>query len=116
MTSEFQLVGVLEAAATRLRSGLGWDERTTGEVLCEILHVYSAQVKKALRDGSAVGGILTAPSRTKKSLPTIRNECHSSPKNPTSPVGFGLSTSPNRYALMRSAKVGGMFTTSITSL
>src|SRR5689334_16703582 len=45
---ELQLAGVLEAAATRLRSGQGWDEGTTGDVLREIMHVYPAHVKKAL--------------------------------------------------------------------
>jgi hypothetical protein len=45
---EVQLAGVLEAAATRLRTGQCWDEGTTGDVLREILHVYPAHVKKAL--------------------------------------------------------------------
>lgn len=45
---ELQLAGVLELAATRLRTGQGWDEGTTGDVLREILHVYPAHVKKAL--------------------------------------------------------------------
>jgi hypothetical protein len=45
---ELQLAGVLELAAARLRSGQGWDEGTTGDVLREILHVYPAHVKKAL--------------------------------------------------------------------
>lgn len=45
---ELQLAGVLEAAATRLRTGQGWDEGTTGDLLREILHVYPAHVKKAL--------------------------------------------------------------------
>lgn len=45
---ELQLAGVLEAAATRLRTGQGWDEDATGNVLREILHVYPAHVKKAL--------------------------------------------------------------------
>jgi len=45
---ELQLAGVLEAAAAALRSGRGWDEDTTGDVLREILHVYPAHVKKAL--------------------------------------------------------------------
>lgn len=44
---ELQLAGVLELAAARLRSGKGWDEGTTGDVLREILHVYVAHVKKA---------------------------------------------------------------------
>ena len=29
------LAGVLEGAAMRLRPGQGWDEGTTGDVLCE---------------------------------------------------------------------------------
>jgi hypothetical protein len=37
---ELQLAGVLELAATKLRSGRGWKEGTTGDVLREILHVY----------------------------------------------------------------------------
>src|ERR1700739_1427818 len=45
---ELPLAGVLEDAAAALRSGRGWDEDTTGDVLREILHVYSAHVKKAL--------------------------------------------------------------------
>jgi hypothetical protein len=48
VSRELQLAGVLEATATRLRSGLGWDEGTMGDVLREILHVYPAHVKKAL--------------------------------------------------------------------
>jgi hypothetical protein len=38
----------LEPAATRLRTGQGWDEGTTGDVLREVLHVYREHVKKAL--------------------------------------------------------------------
>jgi hypothetical protein len=45
---ELQLAGVLELAAARLRSGQGWDEATASDLLGEILHVYSAHVKKAL--------------------------------------------------------------------
>ena len=45
---ELQLAGVLEAAAAKLRSGQGWDEGATGDVLREILHVYPAHAKKAL--------------------------------------------------------------------
>ena len=45
---ELQLVSVLELAAAKLRSGNGWDEGTTGDVLREILHVFPAHVKKAL--------------------------------------------------------------------
>jgi hypothetical protein len=37
---EIQLADVLELAAAKLRSGRGWDEGTTGDVLREILHVY----------------------------------------------------------------------------
>ena len=43
-----QLAGVLEAAATRLRTAQGWDEGTMGDVLREILHVYPAHARKAL--------------------------------------------------------------------
>jgi hypothetical protein len=42
------LAGVLEAASTRLRSGRGWDEGATADVLNEVLHVYPEHVKKAL--------------------------------------------------------------------
>jgi hypothetical protein len=45
---ELQLAGVLELAAAKLRSGQGWDEGTTGDVLREILHVYPEHVKKVL--------------------------------------------------------------------
>jgi hypothetical protein len=45
---ELELAGVLELAAALLRSGQGWDEGTTGDVLGEILQVYPAHVKKAL--------------------------------------------------------------------
>lgn len=48
VSRELQLAGVLELAATRLRTGQGWDEGVTGDVLREILHVYPAHVKKAL--------------------------------------------------------------------
>jgi hypothetical protein len=48
VSRELQLAGVLEAAATRLRSGQGWGEATTGDLLLEILQVYPAHVKKAL--------------------------------------------------------------------
>ena len=40
---ELQLADVLELVAARLRSGQGWDEGTTGDVLREILHVYPEQ-------------------------------------------------------------------------
>ena len=36
---ELQLAGVLEAAATRLRKGQGWDEGTTGDVVSEVLSI-----------------------------------------------------------------------------
>lgn len=45
---EVQLADVLELAAARLRSGEGWEEGTTGDVLREILHAYPEHVKKAL--------------------------------------------------------------------
>src|SRR5271156_1685181 len=45
---EVQLAGVLEAAAASLRSGRGWEESTTSDILDEILRVYPAHVKKAL--------------------------------------------------------------------
>jgi len=45
---ELQLAGVLVLAAAKLRSGEGWDESTTGDVLGEILHAYPKHVKKAL--------------------------------------------------------------------
>ena len=45
---ELQLAAVLEHAAARLRSGKGWDEGATGDVLNEVVHVYSAYAKKAL--------------------------------------------------------------------
>lgn len=48
MLRELQLVGVLEAGATRLRTGQGWHESTTGAVLAEVSHVYPEHVKKAL--------------------------------------------------------------------
>jgi hypothetical protein len=45
---ELQLASVLEIASTRLRSGQGWEEGATADVLREILYVYPAHVKKAL--------------------------------------------------------------------
>jgi len=45
---EVQLAGMLEAAAAGLRSGRGWEESTTSDILDEILRVYPAHVKKAL--------------------------------------------------------------------
>ena len=46
VSRELQLAGVLEAAATKLRTGQGWDEGTTGDVLHEILRVYPKHTKK----------------------------------------------------------------------
>jgi hypothetical protein len=48
VSRELQLAAVLEAAATRLRTGQGWDEGTTGDIFREILHVYAEHMKKAL--------------------------------------------------------------------
>jgi hypothetical protein len=48
LSRELQLAAVLEAAATRLRSGQGRDEGATGNLLGEVLHVYPVHVKKAL--------------------------------------------------------------------
>src|ERR1700728_1502936 len=45
---ELELAGMLELAAARLRSGQGWDEGTTSDVLREIFYVLPAHVKKAL--------------------------------------------------------------------
>lgn len=45
---ELQLGGVLELVAAKLRSGGGWDDGATCDVLREVLHVYPAHVKKAL--------------------------------------------------------------------
>jgi hypothetical protein len=45
---ELQLAGVLELAAAKLRSGQGWEQGTTGDVLHEILHGYPKHMKKAL--------------------------------------------------------------------
>jgi hypothetical protein len=45
---ELQLAAVLESAASKLRSGKGWDEITTREALHEIWEVYPKHVKKAL--------------------------------------------------------------------
>jgi hypothetical protein len=47
---EVQLAGVPEASATRLRTGQGWDESTTGDVLGEILHVYSKSRSRRVTD------------------------------------------------------------------
>jgi hypothetical protein len=41
---DLQLASVLEAAAASLRSGEGWNEGTTGDVLREIFHVYPNHV------------------------------------------------------------------------
>ena len=48
MFRELELAGVLELAAARLRSGQGWDEGTSSDILREVLHVYPAHVKKPL--------------------------------------------------------------------
>ena len=45
---EVQLAGLLELAAITLRSGKGWDENATGDVLDQILQVYPEHVRKAL--------------------------------------------------------------------
>jgi hypothetical protein len=45
---ELELAGVLEAAAASLRSGRGWQESKTSDIVGEILHAYPAHVKKAL--------------------------------------------------------------------
>jgi hypothetical protein len=45
---EVQLAGLLELAAATLRSGEGWDENATGDVLDQILQVYPEHVRKAL--------------------------------------------------------------------
>ena len=45
---ELELTGVLELAAAKLRSGQGWDEGTTGDMLRDVSHVYSEHVKRAL--------------------------------------------------------------------
>ena len=45
---EVRLADVLELAAAKLRSGEGWDEGTTGDVLREIWHVFPEHAKKAL--------------------------------------------------------------------
>ena len=48
MSREMLLADVLELAAAKLRSGEGWDEGTTADVLNEILHVFPGHAKKAL--------------------------------------------------------------------
>lgn len=40
--------GSPDPAPGRLRSGQGWDEETTDDVLREVLHVYPEHTKKAL--------------------------------------------------------------------
>ncbi len=57
VSRELQLAGVLEAAATTLRSGQGWEEGTTIDVFNEILHVYPRHVKKALATAFLLGKI-----------------------------------------------------------
>ena len=59
---ELELAGVLELAAARLRSGQGWDEGATGDVLRDVSHVYSEHVKKGARVGADVGEILSLPN------------------------------------------------------
>jgi hypothetical protein len=46
MSREALLADVLELAVERLRSGEGWNEATTDDLLREILRVYPALVKK----------------------------------------------------------------------
>src|SRR5208282_5060542 len=48
VSREALLADVLELAAAKLRSGEGWDDGTTTDVLNEILHTYPQHVKKAL--------------------------------------------------------------------
>jgi len=45
---KLQLADILELAVARLRSGEGWNEGTTGDVLNEILHTFPEHTKKAL--------------------------------------------------------------------
>jgi hypothetical protein len=45
---ELGLASLLEFGAAKLRSGQGWEEGTTGDVLREVLQVYPAHVRKAL--------------------------------------------------------------------
>jgi hypothetical protein len=40
VSRELQLAGVLEAAAARLRTGQGWDESATADVLNDVLKTY----------------------------------------------------------------------------
>ena len=44
MSREMLLADVLELASARLRSGEGWDEGTTGDILREVFHVYPHDV------------------------------------------------------------------------
>jgi len=48
MFRETLLSDVLELAAARLRSGEGWDEGTTADVLNEVFHTCPQHVKRAL--------------------------------------------------------------------
>ncbi len=48
LSRETLLADVLEFASARLRSGEGWREGTTVDVLREILHVFPQHVKKVL--------------------------------------------------------------------
>jgi hypothetical protein len=45
---ELQLAGMLQDAAARLRTGHGWDESATADVLNDVLNTYPQDVKKAL--------------------------------------------------------------------
>ena len=48
LSRELRLADVLELAAARLRSGTGWQESATTDVLNEVLYAYPQHVKKAL--------------------------------------------------------------------
>jgi hypothetical protein len=48
VSRELELADVLELAAAKLRSGQGWDQGTTGDVLRDVSHVYPEHVKRAL--------------------------------------------------------------------
>jgi hypothetical protein len=56
VSRELQLAGVLEAAATKLRTGQGWDEGTTGDVLGEIWHVFPRHVSPNVRSAQKTEG------------------------------------------------------------
>jgi hypothetical protein len=79
VSRELQLAGVLEAASTRLRTGQGWQQGTTGDVLHEILQVYPAHVKKALAMACWRGN--SEPSRPspfgmRHCFPSVLDSCH----------------------------------------